>query len=211
MDISGKTILLSTTYLGPVEWYAWLVRSEQIVIDHEEHYIKQTYRNRCKIMAANGLLNLVIPVTKPNGNHTRIKDVFIDHSHKWQRNHWRSITSAYNNAPFYLYYKDEIESFFHKKIVSLAEFNLSLLKIILKLLDINKEIWFAKEYVRQTDSTITDLRNKVHPKKRSTGQFPSYTQVFEPAQPFAGNLSIIDLLFNEGPYAKEYLVALNLH
>ena len=100
--------ILSTAYLPPIEYFAMILQSGAWKIENHEHYIKQSYRNRCNIITANGLLNLSIPVNKTDGNHTFIHDIRISYLSNWQSNHWRAIESAYNKSPFFLYYRDDL-------------------------------------------------------------------------------------------------------
>ncbi len=118
------TILLSTAYLPPVEYMALLLKYGNAIIEKEETYPKQTYRNRCSILTANGILNLSIPVSKPNGNNTKTKDISIINSSTWYTNHWRAMSSAYSGSPFFLYYKDYLQKFFIGKYDNLLEYNI---------------------------------------------------------------------------------------
>lgn len=198
--------VFSTAYLAPIEYFAALINYPKICIEREEHYVKQTYRNRCLIYTANGLFPLSIPVKKVNGNHTKIKDVEISYFENWQRHHWRSIVSAYNQSPFFLYYKDDLEGFFTKQFKYLLDFNTELTRVLLNALDLGKEFVFSEKYIENNDPAYIDLRNGFHPKKRNADvDFPKYIQVFGESHGFIPNLSIIDLLFNEGPNALGYL------
>ncbi len=198
-------ILVSTAYLPPIEYFANLIRFESCKIENFENYIKQTYRNRCNIITANGLLNLSIPVTKTNGNHTLTKDIRISSSCNWQINHWRAIESAYNKSPFFLYYRDELEKFFTQSFELLVDFNTELLKFLFKKTGISLEINFTNNFLPE-NTTINDVRYCIQPKQiRGENIFPHYYQVFEEKHGFIPNVSIIDLLFNEGPESKYYL------
>jgi len=199
-----KNILLPTVYLPPIEYFAYLVNSDETQIEIQETYPKQTYRNRCKIITANGTLSLSIPVTKIHGNNTRTKDIQISYIEDWQKNHWRAIESAYNASPFFMYFKDELQEFYKANYQSLAEFNFSLLKQLLNFMGYKKEITFTEEYTKKTNKII-DLRSNFNPKKESSFLCPKYFQVFENKHGFQNNLSIIDLLFNEGPNTLNYL------
>lgn len=201
-------ILLSTAYLGPIEYYSNILKANKVIIEKHEHYLKQTYRNRCLISTANGTQSLVIPVVKVNGNRTKIKDAEIFYFEKWQMNHWRTIESAYSNAPFFLYYRDAIFPFYQKKFKYLFDFNQELMHVILVALKANVAVSLTEDYQLPVGKNILDLRNAFSPKKESTKSFPRYIQVFEEKHGFARNLSILDLLFNEGPGATNYLLSI---
>ena len=202
---SSKTILLSSAYLGPIDYYAQLVNAVSVVIDPNEHYIKQTYRNRCIIETASGKFPMIIPVTRPNGNHTKLKDVLISNAEGWQKLHWRAIMSAYSNSPFLLYYQDELEPFYRHKYKFLFDFNQQLQQLTLGFLKLKINIELSDLYLENRDNGKLDLRNSFSPKKKSVLSFPAYIQVFEEKHEFLPNLSILDLLFNEGPAALDYL------
>ena len=173
-----KQLLLSTAYLPSVEYFAFLLTGEAL-IDGEERYQKQSYRNRAVILNGNGVLNLIIPTIHDNRMGV-VKEVRIEYVTPWQRAHWRSIESAYNNTPFYLYYKDALKPFFEQKFDFLFDFNTQLTLTLLKILQARKP----------------DYRYRLT---------SPYYQVFEDKFGFQPNLSIIDLLFNEGPQAASYL------
>ncbi|MFZ4398488.1 MAG: WbqC family protein [Bacteroidales bacterium] len=200
-----REILLSTAYLPPIEYFAYLIQYDICKIENKEHYIKQSYRNRCSIITANGLLNLCIPVNKVDGNHTFTKDIRISNVSNWQINHWRAIESAYNKSPFFLYYKDDLLKFYMKRYESLIDFNSDLLKFILKKTGISVVINFTDDFIPLNEHK-DDFRYSFSAKAfDEKGKFPHYYQVFENKHGFIPNLSIIDLLFNEGPESKFYL------
>lgn len=199
------TILLSTAYLPPVEYMALLLKYGNAIIEKEETYPKQTYRNRCSILTANGILNLSIPVSKPNGNNTKTKDISIINSSTWYTNHWRAMSSAYSGSPFFLYYKDYLQKFFIGKYDNLLEYNTELMKVLISLVGIDCEITYSNSFVKP-NSITNDARYSVTPKKKTyINSYNKYIQVFSNKFDFIPNLSIIDLLFNLGPEAKDYL------
>lgn len=198
-------VLLSTAYLPPVEYFALLL-SENAAIEREERYQKQSYRNRTVIMNGNGALNLIIP-TIHDGRMGIVKDVRIEYVTPWQRAHWRSIESAYNNTPYYLYYKDALKPFFEREYEYLFDFNLQLIQTLMQLLRLDREIQTTTTF---TPYTSEDTRLLIHPKHSRKEDYPfrlktPYYQVFEGKFGFVPNLSVIDLLFNEGPQAATYL------
>ncbi len=207
--MKSKSVILSTAYLPPIEYFAYIIKGGKIYIEVHETFIKQTYRNRCKIQTANGTLNLSIPVSKVNGNHTSVKDIIINNDLQWQKDHWRAIESAYNASPYFEYYKDELENFYKKEYHSLIEFNYLLLMQVFELIGLKKEIENTKNFVPVYKDAI-DLRNHFNPKKESHFKCPQYYQVFDDKHGFAPNLSIIDLLFMEGPNTLCFLQEISI-
>ncbi len=207
-----SVILMSTAYLPPIAYMAFLFSCSNIIIEKEETYPKQTYRNRCEILSANGIINLSIPVNKPHGNNTKTKDVTIINSSQWFTNHWRAISSAYSSSPFFLYYKDELKGFFTGSYNNLLDFNTDLTTVILKLIGINCKIAYSETFsMPGQDKLIIDTRYSITPKLEGEFKnFEEYTQVFAAKFNFIPNLSIIDLLFNLGPETKNYLKSLKL-
>ncbi|NDP22888.1 MAG: WbqC family protein [Paludibacter sp.] len=194
-----QQICLSTAYLGPVEYYSALVKAETVFLENCEYYLKQTYRNRCHIAAANGPMALSIPVEKASGEKLLTRDVRISEHNDWQIQHWRSIESAYNSTPFFEYYKDDLLPFYEKKWNFLWDFNFEIQSKILELLDLQLEIQLTREYKATLDENTLDLRESIHPKKENPlGVSKNYYQVFEQRFGFQPNMSIIDLLLNMG-------------
>jgi hypothetical protein len=206
VEINMKSVALSLNYLPSLEWFAVFLSSDHVFIDIHEHYLKQSYRNRCHILSANGKLALSIPVKKLNTKEA-VKDIQLENDFNWQSQHWDAICSAYNSSPFIFYYKDYFEPLFKRRYSGLMEWNITLLDLCLKLLKIDKQYTLSAHYIE--DENALDYRNSIHPKIHSTFNSPSYLQVFTEKYPFHPNLSIIDLLFNEGNAAKQYLLALS--
>jgi hypothetical protein len=200
-------ILVPTAYFPPVSYISGCLHSEQVLIERFETYPKQTCRNRCHIYGPNGLQTLSIPVLKVNGNHTLTKDIRIATSTPWQRLHLRSIETAYNNSPFFLYYQDEFEKVFKKQFDFLLDLNTLLLEIIFGILRIEKKIGFTDQFLKIIEG-IDDHRESPKKKKVSSNDaFPPYNQVFSPKYGFIADLSIIDLIFNLGPESGDFLVS----
>lgn len=204
-----KTTILSTAYLPPVQYISALVNANRVYIEAHETYQKQTYRNRCVILSANGPLPLVIPVVKPGGNHTLITEVIIDYSTGWNRNHWRAIESAYRTSAYFDFIADMLMPFYQNRFDTLWEFNYKLLRTILDFLELTVNINFTSNFQKVAPEAVLDLRYEISPKAKmpATG-LPAtlpYFQVFEHRFGFVPNLSVIDLLFNEGLMAREIL------
>jgi hypothetical protein len=201
-------VLFPIAYLPPVSWIALAHYYKDVSIELLETYPKQTFRNRCIIATASGRLNLSVPVIRINGNHTKTADIIIDHSKNWQQLHWRSIETAYNKSPYFMFYRDRFEPIFFKKHEKLIELNRNLLEIVFKTLQIHSiNLNFTSEY--KTNTTELDFRTRFNPKSNPyqniTSNIPRYIQVFEEITGFLPDLTILDLIFNLGPEALPYL------
>ena len=135
-----KTIYLSSAYLAPIEYYAKLVAYDKVFIEQHDHYVKQTYRNRCTIAAPNGELALSIPTVKPNTLKCPLKDIRISDHGNWRHLHWNALSSAYNHTPFFEYYKDDFQPFYEKKYEFLVDFNEELCHLVCSLIDIQPDM-----------------------------------------------------------------------
>ncbi len=215
------TLLLSTAYLPPVEYVAWVVQARQAYIEQYDSYCKQTYRNRCLIATANGSQALTIPVEKPAGDTALMRDIRISDHGNWRHLHWNALVSAYRSSPFFDYYADDFAPFYEKKYPFLLDFNEELLHLILRCMNLEARIHRTETFRPLSDSPTTphpaisssstfeteeipplyDLREAIRPKhSQPTGfQARPYYQVFAQKQGFRPNLSSIDLLFHTGP------------
>jgi hypothetical protein len=193
-------------YIPPTSYFAELAAREfNFEVEKFEHFPKQTYRNRARISSPNGALDLYIPVVKGSKFHTVYKDVQISDDFQWQRLHWRSFISCYRNSAYFEYYEDEFSIFYTKRYKFLFDYNLELFNWVLKQLKINTEVSFTTEYIKDVDAKF-DLRDKINFKDHSAlGVAKSYFQVFDDRNGFLPNMSIVDLLFSQGPLSKSYL------
>ena len=195
-------VLIELQYLPNTLYFSILANADKIIIERNENFVKQTYRNRTHILTPNGVDSLSIPLI---GSQKKIKidEIEIDHNQKWANRHWRAIKSAYGKAPFFEYYADYIETEIYRNHKTLFDLNLSLLTLCLKFLQIDTPIIFTSTYQKSPDLPIIDLRSTIHPKKPFTSSishvYIAYQQVF--GNSFAEGLSILDLLFSEGPNA----------
>jgi len=201
-----KTSLLHPTYFGPIVQYAVIAQSDEIIFENHDNYQKQTYRNRTYIYGANGKLLLTIPI-KHIGNKGRqlYKDVRIENDFQWQLLHWKSLESAYRTSPFFEYYEDELVHLFEKRKEFLLDFNYECMEVICDCLQLDLSYTKTTSYQKEEEVLPNDLRVLVNAKKKKTYPWDSYIQVFSDKYDFIPNLSILDLLFNEGTNALMYL------
>jgi hypothetical protein len=189
-------INLPIAYFGNLEYFWYFVKHDKVTIDLGETYVKQSYRNRSEIYGANGKLNISIPVVRPHGAKSKTNQIVFSKAEDWKKNHWKSIESAYRRTPFYEFYIDQIQDLFFEDYVNLADFNLALTQHLINKIGIDCElITTLQSHPIQTD----DLRVSLSPKKESRFHSPEYIQTFSDRNPFIKNLSILDILFNEGP------------
>ena len=216
-----KTLLIESQYLPPVSYFAVLYRFDKVLLEQWENFQKSSYRNRCYIAGPNGKLRLSIPLDK--GKHQRefMKDVKIYNEEDWQKNHWQSLCSCYRRSPYFEYYEREFEEIYSRKHEYLFELNFELIKLLLRLMDIQVKVNFTNEYLKplpeypqgsaeypQGFPEVFDMRSVILPnKKMTTGNFepPEYHQVFQDRTGFYEDLSVVDLLFNEGPHARDMI------
>jgi hypothetical protein len=207
MEHGTFSVLLSSAYLAPVQYFTKLISYDEVWIELNEHFLKQSYRNRCMILTANGIQNLSIPVTEGSNSKKKMRDVIVSYDHPWQKLHWKALLSAYNNAPFFEYYADSIAPFYLKeKRKFLIDFNNEIQSVILNELNIKCPIKFSEDFIdaKYIPPGTNDFRYTIHPKAsrqiEDKNFIPQvYMQVFQEKFGFTANLSIIDLLFNEGP------------
>lgn len=231
-------VLLSSTYFGPVQWYQKLHRYELCRIEQYDHYVKQTYRNRCVIASANGPLSLTIPIERPEGasaSRLLMKDIRISEHGNWRHVHWQALVSAYGESPFFEYYADDLRPFFERRWEFLFDFNLEITLLLCSLLDVRTHIALTEQYQQPEEITslpsshniievggyasassassfphlsfsadgvlCKDFRDTIIPKNPPidpTFEPKPYYQVYQHKFGFQPNLSILDLLFNEG-------------
>ena len=202
--------ILATSYFAPIQYYCKLIQYDKVLIEQWENYSKQSYRNRCNIYGANGVLPLSIPVVKATSKKILTRDVKISYDTNWQKLHLKGIESAYKSSPFYEYYIDDLERFFNQKWDNLLEFNMEIQQEICSMLEIEPNVELTSDYVEIGNENIDDYRDGIHPKASKNKMDllfkPSpYTQVFGEKHGFQANLSILDVVFNLGPEGLTYL------
>ncbi|RRD79758.1 hypothetical protein EII14_05530 [Alloprevotella sp. OH1205_COT-284] len=206
--------LLSSAYLAPIHYYTKLIGDRPVVEERCEHYVKQTYRNRCLIATPDGILPLTIPVEgrpKSEGgtSKTPMRDIRISQHGRWRDLHWNALVSAYENSPFFQYYADDFWEIYRRPHAFLVDFNEALQHLVLDLLNYRPSLSVNLDgYIdaRALGDSVADFRETIHP-KRSFAFDPSfriipYYQVFAARTGFLPNLSVVDLLFNMGSESR---------
>ncbi|KJD33729.1 WbqC-like protein [Tamlana sedimentorum] len=203
-------IIIHPTYFPNIKHFVAMANADEVCFEMDDNFIKQTYRNRTNIYGANGKLTLNIPVSYSQKNRQKYRDVKIFNEEKWQLNHWKSLESAYKTSPFFEFYEDELQPLFTTKQDYILDFNLKCFEVICDCLQLDLNFTKSETYQKEINDK-TDFRPLVNAKKESTPNFDSYTQVFSSKHGFIPNLSILDLLFNEGPNALNYLESQQLN
>ena len=200
--------LLTSTYFGPVQWYQKLNQSDCCLIERHDHFVKQTYRNRCVIATTSGLQALTVPIERYEGAHCEMRDIRISDHGSWRHLHWNALQSAYGESPFFEFYADDLSPFFERRWEFLFDFNTAITRKMCELLDVHPQIAFTEAYASAEEEGVTDFRDAIRPKHPLPDdgfRLRRYYQVYEQKHGFQPNLSILDLLFNEGPEAVLYL------
>ena len=195
-------------YLPCIELFQHFKTAEVVYLEAHENYQKRSYRNRAYLTGANGMQRLSIPLEKGKNQQLSIREVSLAYHESWPKQHWQSIVSAYGNAPYFPYYADELADLYTKRYSKLWDFNYDLLKLIWKMLQWEDNLALTSEYLRSYPAEVLDLRNSTLPTSLAdakSDEFPVYPQVFRERHGFQPNLSILDLLFCQGPQANLYL------
>ncbi|MES2379379.1 MAG: WbqC family protein [Bacteroidota bacterium] len=200
-----KGAVLPMFYLPPVAYFTQLnAHKPDILIESQEHFPKQTYRNRANIHSPDGVLALTVPVVKGSKMHTKVKDVKISYDFKWQRQHWMGLETCYRRSAYFEYYEDDFAPFYQKHFTYLFDYNEQLLQMLLKFIKIQLPLQHTKTYEAEYPD-LSDYRDSISPKKEFDFEQKPYFQVFDERNGFMKNLSIVDLLFNQGPQTINYL------
>jgi hypothetical protein len=202
-------IILHPTYFPSIASFVAIANAEKVTFEVCDNYQKQTYRNRMHIYAANGKLSLTVPVIYSQKNRQLYKDILVSDDTNWQDLHWKSIQSAYSSSPFFEFYQDDIEPLFTSKYRYLLDFNFKCLEVIYDCLQLPFEFETTKTF-EKTIIGSKDFRFLVDNRKEKEQAFKPYVQVFDDKHGFIPNLSILDLICNEGPNALMYLEAQQL-
>ncbi|SDG83400.1 WbqC family protein [Psychroflexus sediminis] len=202
-----KPVLIHPCYFGPIDLYAHIAQSDEFAMEKHDNYQKQTYRTRQYIYGANGKLLLNVPIKhreNKTDEHQKYKDIQIENAFKWQRLHWKSIEAAYRSSPYFEFYEDEFVDLFEKKATFLMDFNLKCMQTVFDCLNLDFHFKFTEAFEMSAE-TYENQRNLVNSKRKQKADLEEFIQVFQPKYGYISNLSILDLLFNKGPSALDYL------
>ncbi len=205
-----STTVLNRGYFAPIDLFSAAYNAETILWETCDNYQKQTYRNRQYIYGANGKLLLNIPIkhNTKKGEPQPYTTVEIENKYRWQLTHWRSIESAYRTSPFFEFYEDDLKSLYTTPFKFLHEFNTACWEALFNCFQLDKTEANTSEYIKQypADTAVSDCRHLIIAKRQPAINLEAYQQVFEEKYGFLENLSILDLLFNEGPESERYLI-----
>lgn len=197
--------LIHPTYFPSISHFVAIIQSERIVFEVEDNFQKQTNRNRTYIYSPNGIQLLNIPVKHAKTANQKTKDIQIEPDFDWQKQHFKSLEAAYRSSPFFEFFEDDIAPFFEKKHKFLMDMNFEAFELTTKCMRLKLDFDKTTEYFHEVDSTtLLDARNLANGKK-DNNTFEKYTQVFDDKHGFINNLSVLDVLFNEGKFTVDYL------
>jgi len=198
-------MIFQPTYFSPIYQFQKLVSADEVFFEVHDNYQKQSYRTRLKIYTPNGLQSLVVPIKHQKGVRLLTKDVEIEYAYDWQKKHLKSIQNSYRSSPYFEYYEDDIMPIFQKKEKYLLDFLLKTQELSFEMLQLDIDYQKTKEHLPEYPKG-KDFRFLENPKLKEDFPVKKYTQVFEIKHGYIPNLSILDLLFNEGPNAISLLM-----
>lgn len=189
-----------------IYWWLKAAGADAIVFDNAEHFQKMSYRNRYYISGANGLIQLSIPLVSGRNQRCAMKDVQVSHAENWEVQHWRTIVSVYSRTPYFEYYEPGLKKIFDTNFTQLTAFNLATVQWLMAQLKLKTELQFTDQYKPDYGSGIVDLRSGFTPGiERTAVDAAAYYQIFADRTGFLPNLSMLDLLFAEGPHTMQWL------
>lgn len=198
--------ILCSAYLPPISFFRIIADSPEVCIEQYDNYRKQTYRNRCEILTAGGILALTVPVVKSDTPKQLMRDVRISDHGNWRHLHWNALKSAYMNSPFFMYYEDDLRTVYDRHHTFLIDFNQELIQTIAGLMNIRSGISLTETFHPIDGSKRhCDFRWMIDPATAPDGHQQPYFQVFGDKYGFVPGLSVADLLFNIGPESILYL------
>lgn len=201
-----KTAVVPCCYLPPISFWSVLLNASSFKIEQHENFVKSTFRNRCEIAATNGLLQLSIPVLGGKGHRQLFKDTRIANDNHWQKLHWKTLCSTYRRSAYFEYYEDKLAPFYHREFEFLFDFNFQLLELVFSFLKVDITLASTGDFQKKYEEDVIDLRASF---KTSTENYfskfrfaaPEYFQCFSNRNGFLPNMSVIDILFSEGPHS----------
>ena len=194
--------LIQPTYFGPIIQYVVFAKADKAVFEVHDNFQKQTYRNRCNIATANGKQALTVPIQHNKGIKLKTSEIKIDYKDNWQIQHLRAIETAYSSSPFFEFFIDDLRPIFQTKYEHLLELNMATHEFISDAIELEVPFENSVEYIMHPEN---DFRALAIAKSKRSFELKRYIQVFEPKLGFLSNLSILDLLFMEGPNTLNYL------
>ena len=202
--IASDSCLLLPTYFPSISTMVRVAITANLTLETEDNFQKQTNRTRTNIYSPNGLQTLTVPIKSSKQLHQKTKDVKIENDFNWQKQHLKSLEAAYRSSPFFEYFEDELQPIFLKKHHFLLDLNLETFDLVLKFLRLEKTFAITNKYFKIPNNTI-DCRPLADGKKDNS-IFANYKQVFDNKHGFINNLSVLDLIFNDGRFALNYLI-----
>lgn len=194
-------IVVPISFFGSCGYFQVLANTETVFIETKSHFNKGSISSRCEILSPNGIQQLPIPVVRKNGSKTLFDEICISHDIDWRKKMWKSIETAYSSAPYFDYYGMEVEELIYQKETNLLKYTLNCTHKIMEWLSLEFKIKFTTSFYQGNDKLDLRFSNFDY-----SGDFKPYIQVFNPSNEFIPNLSILDLLFNEGPMARNWLI-----
>jgi hypothetical protein len=186
-----------------IGWWYVALQSNSVIYDTAEHFQKMSYRNRYKITGANGMIQLSAPIEGGRESRAAMRDIHISNKDRWQVQHWRTLTSVYKRSPYFDFYEPTLQALFEQRFEKLVDFNLASIHWLKEQLEVSFPETFADEYIPDYGNDIVDLRHKQ--KARIQDNKATYYQLFSDRNGFLPNLSMLDLLFSEGPYSRDWI------
>lgn len=203
---SLHTAIIESQYMPPIETFARLAQFRRVQFEAYEHWVKRSYRNRCRVAGPGGELSLSVPLHREGGTRRVMKDIRIAYTQDWRKVHWQTFTTGYRRSPYFEYYEDRFEPFFRDNYEKLIDLNTALFRFFAEILELDLEIAFTERWDPQVSIGCVDLRDAMSPRAGAGRpdpfyKAPQYSQVFVERHGFLPDLSIADLVFNYGPKA----------